>query len=134
MTLLRRSLPLSILAMLLIAALMAVPLACLAALTAPLHSPGFAAELLCPPGSQPETEWYRATYNEPGERTLTVLCVDTLGNRVPANPSDASTLVKGIRLYFPVVFLPVFIIGAFALVVMNLLLAALRRTTANTGQ
>ena len=43
-------------------------LACLATLTAPLHSPAYGARVLCPPGSPL------------GERTLTVTCVDGQGN------------------------------------------------------
>ena len=89
------------------AALLAVPLACLATLTAPLHSPAYGARVLCPPGSQP------------GERTLTVTCVDGQGNPVPANPRDLTTLTAGLSLYFPVCFGPTAILGLIGLLLVN---------------
>ncbi len=89
------------------AALLAVPLACLATLTAPLHSPAYGARVLCPPGSQL------------GERTLSVACVDGQGNPVPANPRDARTLAAGDGLYFPVCFGPTAILGLIGLLLVN---------------
>jgi len=62
------------------------------AFTAPLHSPGLVAELMCPPGTQLQSEWYRATYNEPGEQTLSVTCVDASGFSVPRINEDAGML------------------------------------------
>ena len=62
------------------------------AFTAPEHSPGWVEELMCPPGTQLESEWYRATYNEPGERTLSVTCVDAEGRSVPRINEDAGML------------------------------------------
>jgi hypothetical protein len=62
------------------------------AFTAPLHSPGWVEELMCPPGTQLESEWYRATYNEPGEQTLSVTCVDAQGLSVPRINEDAGML------------------------------------------
>ncbi len=97
------------------AALAAVGLACLATLTAPLHSPGYAAEFLCPPGSQLFSEWYRATFNEPGERTLSVTCVNFDGEPVPGNQRNERTLFKGVRLYFPVFFAQLLALGAIGL-------------------
>jgi hypothetical protein len=102
---------------LVIAGLLAIPLACLATLTAPLHSPAYASRILCPPGSQLESEWYRATYNEPGERTLSATCVDAQGNSVRANGRDEKTLVRGIELYFPICFVPLVALGALAFIV-----------------
>ncbi len=104
------------------AALLAVPLACLATLTGPLHSPAYAARVLCPPGSQLESEWYAATYNEPGERSLSVTCVDGQGNPVEANPRDERTLAAGIGLYFPVCFGPTAILGLIGLLLTNFFL------------
>jgi hypothetical protein len=101
------------------AALLAVPLACLATLSAPLHSPAYASRVLCPPGSLIESEWYQATFNEPGERTLSVNCVDGQGNPVEANPRDATTLFNGTRLYFPVCFGPTAILGLIGLLLVN---------------
>jgi hypothetical protein len=108
------------------AAVLAAPLACLAALSAPLHSPGYAARFLCPPGSLLESEWYQATYNEPGERTLSVTCVDAAGQPVAANPRDERTLLNGVGLYFPVCFAPVLVLGAILLLAVNGLLRARR--------
>lgn len=109
-----------------LAALAAAPLACLATLTAPLHSPGYASRVLCPLDSQLESEWYRATYNEPGERTLAVTCVDADGNSVPANPRDEITLLSGTVLYYPICLVPLLLVGVVALIGLNLLLRALR--------
>ncbi|MCI0395235.1 MAG: hypothetical protein L0332_04220 [Chloroflexi bacterium] len=120
--------------LLVIAGLAAVPLACLATLTAPLHSPGYAGRVFCPAGSQLEGEWYQTTYNEPGERTLSVTCVDAQGNSVPANPRNETTLFNGIRLYFPVCFVPIVVLGALALVVVNGLIRVVRRKAGNPGQ
>ncbi len=117
-----------------IAVLIAAPLACVATLTAPLHSPGYAGRVLCPPGSQLESEWYQATYNEPGERTLSVTCVDSQGNPVPANPRNETTLFNGIGLYFPVCFVPIIGLGAVALLVMNGLMRAVRSRAGNSSQ
>lgn len=110
--------------LLVIASLIAVPLACIATLTAPLHSPGYAVRVLCPPGSQLESEWYQSTHNKPGERTLSVTCVDSQGNPVPANPRNETTLFNGIVLYFPVCFVPIVALGAIALIVVNGLIRA----------
>jgi hypothetical protein len=109
-----------------LASLAAAPLACLATLTAPLHSPGYASRVLCPPGSQLESEWYQATFNEPGERTLAVSCVDAAGNPVAANPRDEITLLSGTVLYYPVCFVPLIVLGLLALAAANGLLRALR--------
>jgi len=120
-----------IILLLIAAGLLAIPLACLSTLTAPLHSPGFAAQILCPEGSQLEGEWYQATYDEPGERSLSVSCVDSQGNPVPANPRDERTLVSGTRLYFPVCFVPILVVGGIVLLAVNGGLWTLRRRTGN---
>ena len=120
--------------LLVIASLLAVPLACLAILTAPLHSPDYAARVLCPPGSQLESEWYRASWNTPGERTLSVTCVGPQGKSVPADPRDRTTLFKGIQLYFPVLFLPILVFGAIILLAVNWLIWASRPKAANPGR
>jgi hypothetical protein len=112
--------------LLIIACLLAVPLACLAALTAPLHSPGYASSFLCPAGSQLESEWYQATYNKPGERSLSVACVDDAGNTVPANSLDGATLFDGILRYFPVCFIPIIVAGVVILLLLNGLLRWMR--------
>jgi len=105
--------------LLVFACVLAVPLACFATLTAPLHSPGFATDFLCPPGSQLESEWYQATYNKPGERSLSVTCVDDAGNTAPANPLNETTLLNGILRYFPVCYIPIIVIGAVILLAFN---------------
>jgi len=119
------------LVLLFVTSLLAVPLACISTLTAPLHSPGYAAQILCPEGSQLESEWYQATYDEPGERSLSVSCVDSQGNPVFANSRAEKTLVSGIRLYFPVCFAPILVVGGIILLAVNGGLWTLRRRTGN---
>ncbi len=75
-----------------VAAVVGLFLGFILAFTAPTHSPGWVAELMCPPGSQLESEWYRATYNEPGEQTLSVTCVDESGLSVPRINEDGGML------------------------------------------
>jgi hypothetical protein len=116
-----------------IAAVIAIPLACLATMTAPLHSPGFASKIICPPGSHVQSEWYQASYDQPGESSLAVTCVDAQGNPVPANPYNVTTLINGIWLYFPVCFIPLIVPGALVLLVLNGLIVAVRRRKANPG-
>ena len=70
------------------ASLLAAPIACLAAVTAPLHSPQLAEEFTCPPNTRLVTEWYRATWNEPGEQTLAAWCEDAEGNKFDTLPQD----------------------------------------------
>lgn len=117
--------------LLFLASLVAVPLACLSTLTAPLHSPGYAAQVFCPEGSQLESEWYQATYDEPGERSLSVSCVDSQGSPISANPRDEKILVSGIRLYFPICLAPVLVVGGIVLLAVNGGLWVLRRRTGN---
>jgi len=75
-----------------VAAVVGLFLGFLLAFTAPLHSPGWVEELMCPPGTQLESEWYRATYNEPGEQTLSVTCVDAQGFSAPLINEDGGML------------------------------------------
>jgi ABC-type sugar transport system permease subunit len=69
----------------------ALVLAFVGAITAPLHSPQTAQDLLCPPGTTINVEWYQATWNQPGEQTLSVSCVDADGGHLPAAEDAAST-------------------------------------------
>ena len=64
---------------------------------------------------------------QPGERTLSVTCVDGQGNPVEANPRDERTLAAGIGLYFPVCFGPTAALGIVGLLLANGLLQARRR-------
>ncbi|MBV6394768.1 MAG: hypothetical protein HFACDABA_00336 [Anaerolineales bacterium] len=102
-----------------LAALIAVPLACAAATTAPLHSPGLAEEFICPPETTLVTEWYQATWNAPGEKTLAAYCVDAQGNEFPTLEQDSKMLWKGTTVYFPYLFIPLLVIGAVILAVLN---------------
>lgn len=104
-----------------IAALMAAPIACLAAVTAPMHSPEMAEAYTCPPNTRLVAEWYRATWNEPGEQTLAAWCEDAQGNKLDTLPQDEKTMVAGTKVFFPYAFLPLLVIGALILVVMNAL-------------
>jgi hypothetical protein len=102
-----------------VAALLAAPLACLATATAPLHSPQLAEKFTCPPDTRLVTEWYRATWNEPGEQTLSAWCEDAQGNEYDTLPQDTKMLWTGLGVYFPYVFIPLLVIGALILVVLN---------------
>ena len=93
--------------------LTAVPLACIAASTAPLHSPGLAEEFSCPPGAQLRSEWYQASWNRPGEKTLAVSCVDAQGNELPMLPQDTKWWLSGLATYFPYFAIPLLAIFAF---------------------
>jgi hypothetical protein len=75
-----------------VAAIVGVVGGIILAFTAPSHSPGLVQELMCPPGTVLESEWYQATYNEPGERTLSVTCVDASGLSVARINEDSGRL------------------------------------------
>ena len=115
-----------------IAALLAVPLACFAATTAPLHSPKLAGQFICPPDTTLVTEWYQATWNEPGEKTLAAYCVDAQGNESPTLPQDSKMLWKGTTVYFPYLFIPLLILGALVVSVLNALGIAIGRLLKKT--
>jgi len=100
-------------------ALIAVPIACLATVTAPLHSPQLAEKFTCPPNTKLVTEWYQATWNQPGEKTLSAWCEDAEGKRYDTLPQDSKMLWTGLGVYFPYVFIPLLVIGALILVVLN---------------
>jgi len=104
-----------------VAVLLAAPLACLAAVTAPLHSPQLAEKFTCPPDTHLVTEWYQATWNEPGEKTLSAWCEDAQGNEYDTLPQDSTTLWRGLAVYFPYVFIPLLVIGALILFVLNVM-------------
>ncbi|MDD2921207.1 MAG: hypothetical protein PHQ36_02880 [Anaerolineales bacterium] len=108
-----------------LAVLVAAPLACLAALTAPLHSPKLAESFVCPPDTRLVTEWYQATWNKPGEKTLSAYCADAQGNETPTLPKDSKMLWKGVTVYFPYLFLPLLVIGALILTMLNVMGIAL---------
>lgn len=102
-----------------VAALLAAPIACLAAVTAPMYSPEMAESYTCPQGTRLVTEWYRATWNEPGEQTLAAWCVDAQGNKLDTLPQDEKTLLTGTKVFFPYAFIPLLVIGAGILAVLN---------------
>jgi hypothetical protein len=104
-----------------VAALLAAPIACIAALSAPMYSPEMAESYTCPQGTRLVTEWYRATWNEPGEQTLAAWCEDAQGNKLDTLPQDEKTLLTGTKVFFPYAFIPLLIIGALILIVLNAL-------------
>jgi hypothetical protein len=104
-----------------IACLLAVPLACVATVTAPMHTPQIAEKFSCPPNTHMKTEWYRAAWNEPGEKTLSATCVDTQGNETSTFPQDERTLLTGTWTYFPYLFIPLLAAGAIILAGLNML-------------
>lgn len=103
-----------------LACLAAVPLACVATATAPIHSPQLAEKFGCPPNTHMKTEWYQASYDRPGEQSLSVTCVDAQGNETSTLPLDGKALLTGIWVYFPYLFVPVLVVGAAILVALNL--------------
>ena len=104
-----------------IAALLAAPIACIAAVTAPLYSPEMAESYTCPPNTRLVTEWYQATWNEPGEQTLSAWCEDAQGNKLDTLPQDGKMMVAGTKIFFPYAFVPLLIIGALILALLNAL-------------
>lgn len=104
-----------------VAALLAAPIACLAAVTAPLYSPKMAESYTCPSGTRLVTEWYQATWNEPGEKTLSAWCEDAQGNKLDTLPQDEKLMMAGTKVFFPYAFIPLLILGALILVVLNAL-------------
>jgi hypothetical protein len=103
------------------AALIAVPLACIATATAPMHSPQLVEQYLCPANTHLEADWYRASWNHPGEKTLSVTCVDAQGKIFSTRPQDAEFWLGGTWIYFPYVFIPMLVLGAILLAVLNAL-------------
>jgi hypothetical protein len=104
-----------------VAALLAAPIACLAAVTAPIYSPEMAESYSCPPNTRLVTEWYQATWNEPGERTLAAWCVDAQGGKLDTLPQDEKAMAAGTKVFFPYAFIPLLVIGALILAVVNAL-------------
>lgn len=84
-----------------VAALLAAPIACIAAVTAPLYSPEMATSYTCPPITRLVTEWYQATWNEPGEQTLAAWREDAQGNKLDTLPQDAKLMAAGTKVFFP---------------------------------
>jgi hypothetical protein len=71
--------------LLLIAGVVGVVGGFILAVTAPLHSPAWVEELLCPPGTTVEVDSYESTTSsEPGMETLSVSCVDAEGTSYSA--------------------------------------------------
>jgi hypothetical protein len=104
-----------------IAVLLAVPAACIATATAPMHSPELAEPFLCPPGTRLIAEWYQASWNHPGEKTLSVVCEDAQGKSLPTLPQDSNFWFGGLRVYFPYAFIPLLGIGVIVLAGLNAL-------------
>ena len=105
--------------LLVVAALLAAPIACIATATAPLHSTELAEQFTCPPNTRLVTEWYRATWNEPGEQTLAAWCEDAQGNKLETLPQDGKMFLSGIKVFFPYAFIPLLVLGALLLAVLN---------------
>lgn len=116
-----------------VAALIAVPIACIATATAPLHSPALAEQFTCPPGTTLVTEWYQATWNHPGEKTLAAWCEDAQGNKLETLPQDEKMFLAGTKVFFPYAFIPLLVIGALILGGLNVMGVAigslLKKTT-----
>lgn len=103
------------------AILLAAPIACIATATAPMHSPELAEPFICPPGTRLVAEWYQASWNHPGEKTLSVVCEDAQGHVSATLPQDSNFWFGGMRVYFPYAFIPLLGIGVVVLAVLNAL-------------
>lgn len=110
-----------VIALVVIVALLAAPLACIATFTAPIHSPELGEEFVCPPETRLVTEWYQASWNHPGEKTLAAYCVTDQGEKLNTLPQDEEMLWKGLGVYFPYTFIPLLVIGALILSVLNII-------------
>ena len=86
---------------LLLVALVALPVACAATLTAPMHSPGLAARFACPPGATLVVDSYQSVHDKAGRKRITGQCVDAQGKSVPRRELNESALVDGMALFYP---------------------------------
>jgi len=93
-------------------AVLALPLAFIATLSAPLHTPQLIEQVICPAGSKVEVTWYQASWNKPGESTARVECVDAAGNRSPAAELDEKNFPSAMLIYYPICLLPLLLVGA----------------------
>lgn len=90
---------------------LALPLAFVAAVTAPVHSPAMIGKIICPPGSRVEVSWYQAA-DKIGEESAAVECVDASGGRTPAVELDNNSLPAVLRHFYPICLLPLLLGGA----------------------
>ena len=70
------------------------------AMTAPMHSPALAEKAFCPEDTTIEVDSYQSTWNEPGESTISVSCVDATGNHYSATEGNEGALLALIGRFF----------------------------------
>ena len=94
---------------------------CVAAATAPFHSPTFAAKYFCPEGSRLQVSQYKASWNEPGETGISIACVDEHGTALGSRQIET----RGFWTLAGIYFLP-----ALAVLLLTAwLIGSLRRRT-----
>lgn len=106
---------------------LALPLAFIATLSGPLHSPQLIGQVICPAGSKLEVTWYQASWNKPGEQTAAVECVDAAGKRSPAAELDEKTLPPAMLIYYPICLGPLLLAGGGFGLVLFLLIRRIRQ-------
>ncbi len=112
---------------------LALPLAALAALSAPLHTPQLIGQVVCPQGSQVELNWVASNPENLNEKTAKVECVDAEGNRSPAAELDGQTFPRAVLLYYPVCLLPLLLGGGVFGLALFLLVHKIRNENHETG-
>ncbi len=90
---------------------------------AALLSPQMVSRIDCPAGSTAKTEWIQQSFDQPGQKTLIVSCLDSSGNSVQPL-TDAQSRAIGYRYFFPIGAAVMFVIVVGWFVASNL-----RRTT-----
>lgn len=108
--------------LLVVAVLIALLGGVIATVTVPLHSPEVASQLVCPTGTHLVSEWYQASWNHPGEKTLRAWCEDAQGHQLDTLPLESDALMTGIQIFFPYIFIPTLIIGGIILVIVNIMI------------
>lgn len=87
-----------------------------------LLSPQMVSRIDCPSGSTAKTEWIQQSFDQPGQKTLTISCLNAAGNSVQPL-TDAQSRAIGYRYFFPIG------VGVMLVIVVGWFAAAnLRRT------
>lgn len=105
--------------------MLAFPLAFIATISAPLHSPQIIGQVICPEGSRVEVVWENG--DATGEKTANVTCVNAAGNRTPAGDLDGTNLNQAFWLYYPICLVPLLIGGGVFGVAIYVLIRRFRK-------
>ena len=91
-------------------AIIALPFTCMLIALSPLIAPWLVEKRACPPGTHLKTGWHQATWNKPGEYTLTVDCVDAHGQTVPRLPDSNKIGVVEFLIYYATCFVAIVLV------------------------